>query len=84
MSEIVRLRDYPQYGITRDGRVFSYKSNMRVIAEDDHGHEVYRFRSQSEARQYGFDQRLISRAIKHGYRHKGLYWREVVLYEDNS
>lgn len=28
MSEIVRLRDYPQYGITRDGRVFSYKSNM--------------------------------------------------------
>ena len=166
MSEIVRLRDYPQYGITSDGRVFSYKSNifmktprmtigytevnfhvkgkslvklvhrlvaetfipnplgkrevnhingdktdnrvenlewvspkeninhafetglnkcnMRVIAEDDHGHEVYRFRSQSEARQYGFDQRLISRAIKHGYRHKGLYWREVVLYEDNS
>lgn len=167
MSEIVRLKEFPHYGVTKDGRVYSYHNNMfmktpcmksgypevklnengkrtvravhrliavtfipnplnkrevnhingdkidnsvenlewvtpkeninhafntglnqcnmPVVAIDEQGNEVYRFRSQGEAaRELNFDQRLISRAIRKGYRHKGFYWREVMCDEDNS
>lgn len=30
-DEFVRLKDYPNYGVSKDGRVYSYKNNRELI-----------------------------------------------------
>ena len=30
-DDFVKLKDYPNYGVSRDGRVYSYKSNKELI-----------------------------------------------------
>lgn len=52
--------------------------------EDEQGNILRTFYSQGEASRFGFDQRLISRAIAKGFRHKGYFWKEVVRNEDDS
>lgn len=166
MIEIVPLKDFPNYGITRDGRVYSYITNrflktpcnkagysevnlylqrvphlktihrlvaetflpnpfnkrevnhkngiktdnrienlewvtpsenirhaletglntcnMKVVMCSPNGEVIRIFRSQGEASIHGFDQRLISRAIKNGFKHKGYFWKEVVENENDS
>ena len=52
--------------------------------KDEQGNVIRTFYSQGEASRFGFDQRLISRAIRKGFRHKGYFWKEVMQNEDDS
>lgn len=61
-----------------------HTDNMRIAMCDDNGHILKVYNSQSNAQLDGFDQRLISRAIRKGFRHKGYFWREVMSDEADS
>lgn len=41
---ITELKDFPDYGVTEDGRVWSYKSNKFLKAGDSHGYKMVSLR----------------------------------------
>ena len=74
----------PSQNITHAYRSGLHNDNMKVAMCDEQGNVIRTFYSQGEASRFGFDQRLISRAIRKGFRHKGYFWKEVMQNEDDS
>lgn len=74
----------PSENISHAYRTGLHSDNKSVARCDSTGKVLQVFYSQGEAKKYGYDQRLISRAIKRGYKHRGYLWKEVMLDEVNS
>lgn len=74
----------PSENIRHAYRTGLHSDNMPVAMCDSDGNIIKTFYSQGETILYGFDQRLVSRAIRTGYKHKGYIWKKVMPNEDNS